>query len=81
MLAGLAACLPDITLVCTADRPEASAQTQRGEAERLCTAVDTSTTPSGVTAAGRTARQCNRRTEAAPAYRAGQRAVSRFNTG
>ena len=31
MLAGLAACLPDITLVCTADRPEASAQTQRGE--------------------------------------------------
>ena len=31
MLVGLAACLPEMTLVCTADRPEASAQTQRGE--------------------------------------------------
>ena len=52
-----------------------------GRTERLCTAVDTSTTPSGVTAAGRTARRCNRRIEAAAAYRAGQRGVSRFNTG
>ena len=81
MLAGLAACLPDLTLVCTADRPEASAQPQRGEDRAAVHGGRHEHDPLRRDCGRPDRRRCNRRTEAAAAYRAGQRAVSRFNTG